>query len=630
MSIYKFNLEALSKKNKPLADRIAKLKDDYSVKVVPTKDKNYPSCVVKSGADEWLVHSDEDPRGEAKAFVNVVTDFNTPRILVISGLGFGYYLDALFAKYSGTVLKFIIIEPDVQLFKKYMQTMRTMYQNNDGMQKSIFECPIVEFIVGVPPNMIYPSLLDIINSQGLNANIAGMHWVEHPVLIRFSKNYFKPVWNEMRRAYMEVLSLYGNDPQDSWTGIDHMLMNMETIIRNPGIKLTKGAFKGKPAVIVATGPSLNNNIHLLPQIKNKAVFFSADASLNTLFKFNPIIKPDIVTCLERNLSTKNHFEQIGDKSLMKDLWLAACPVVRPEVYQEWPGKNVVIFRDFAHFKWIKVDKGILNTGKSVTNMAFKIAEFMGCDPIILVGQDLAFAPSGETHAEGADHAREGMKKSPLLQMKTKVMGNNGKMLNSLETWVGMLKRFEYDISNYKGTCINATEGGALIPGTVVMPLQEAMDKHMDVEFNVADTMNKLLVMPSEDQIIDDTAVSRDAIKDGMRFVEESTEIVDATIDVLEKAFKKIIKAFDGEEVTRILNYTVQQKVKILNHPMCYFVAMHVLQAHCIKYDNIASQLSVHYDNKDERITAHLLKTFEYFHGLKILFKIIEDGIRKNM
>ena len=37
---------------------------------------------------------------------------------------------------------------------------------------------------------------------------------------------------------------------------------------------------------------------------------------------------------------------------------------------------------------------------STANMAYEVARHMGCSPIILVGNDLAFDSTGNTHAEG--------------------------------------------------------------------------------------------------------------------------------------------------------------------------------------------------------------------------------------
>ena len=42
----------------------------------------------------------------------------------------------------------------------------------------------------------------------------------------------------------------------------------------------------------------------------------------------------------------------------------------------------------------------ITMGMSTANMAYEVARHMGCSPIILVGNDLAFDSTGNTHAPG--------------------------------------------------------------------------------------------------------------------------------------------------------------------------------------------------------------------------------------
>ncbi len=39
-------------------------------------------------------------------------------------------------------------------------------------------------------------------------------------------------------------------------------------------------------------------------------------------------------------------------------------------------------------------------------MAFKTLEYLGCDPIILIGQDLAFGEDETTHADGYTYGKK--------------------------------------------------------------------------------------------------------------------------------------------------------------------------------------------------------------------------------
>ena len=183
----------------------------------------------------------------------------------------------------------------------------------------------------------------------------------------------------------------------------------------------------------------------------------------------------MVTSLERVPEVARFFEGFEPEEV-KDVYMAACPVIMNEVYQAYPGPRMIVYRDLDHFKWLGLDKGILDIKLSAGNMAFKVAEALGCNPIILIGQDLALSRDGRTHADGNVY---GEKEAALLNENfIEVMGNDGQSIPTTTTLYSFLKSYELDVAAYSGTCINATEGGAYIQGTQVMSFQEAIDNYI--------------------------------------------------------------------------------------------------------------------------------------------------------
>lgn len=637
MSIYSENMAAIERRYPATADLVKKTKDDYSVKVIPSKVRDMPTCTIGTGTreDEIILNSVENPLAEAEAYMAAVVGLEKKAgMIILFNMGFGYYLQAIFgttdvnSKLIGGA-PVVVIEPNVQLFKKMLQTRNLMLQVN-GQHINLFDYEPLSVFVGVPVDQMYAALTGSLQGA-LKQQFAGMEYIEHPKLIRQTKGYFKPLYSELSRVFYDIRSSFGNDPEDSWSGIDHQFQNISTIVENQGVVGLKGKFKGIPAVIAATGPSLNKNIHLLNSIKNKAVFFAADASLNTFLKYDEPIKPDIVCSLERNLTTKRHFEQIPDdkKSMMEDMWLAGCPVVKPEVYKEWHGKHIIVFRDFAHFKWLGLNKGIVNTGKSVTNLAFMVAHEMGCSPIILVGQDLAFAPSGDTHVKGADHAREGLKESKLILQKQKCKGNNGEDLDTLDTWVGMRRRFEQDIATIGMKCINATEGGALIKGTEVMTFQQTIDQFMKKDYPIQRMLSENLPELEENEIAEDLKIVDTNVRKGLEYYRVSLDNINIAKDCIEDFCGTIMSGeYSKDSLQKILEYGTNLKREILEHEMCYHAAMHVVQSWTLGRSNVVNAINRVF-NGDERLIAKLLKMHEFFEGLEILFKKLNEGVRAN-
>ncbi len=177
-----------------------------------------------------------------------------------------------------------------------------------------------------------------------------------------------------------------------------MLANVEVIAATAGVKDAFGAFRGMPAVVCATGPSLGAALPRLARLRDHALVIAVDASLAPMLAAG--VRPHLVTCLERVAETAPFFRGL-DPAAVADTWQVAVPVVVPEVYRAYPGPQALMYRTFAHFDLLDNDKGTLGCGTSSANMAFKLAEAFGCDPILLVGQDLCYGPDAQSHAHGA-------------------------------------------------------------------------------------------------------------------------------------------------------------------------------------------------------------------------------------
>jgi len=642
MSTFETNMAALGRRYPSLADRMRRLKDDHTVRVHKSSPgSQQPSCTVKTpDGVEWLIHDKVNPSREAAAFAcaEVGQQGDMANITIMFGLGLGYEFEALFNRYNNPQAQFIVIENNEQLFKKFLET-KTIWLGDETnpMMMTVFDLPNVHFLIGVPNMHMYNCLFDIMHHNS-GSVFTTFNMVEHPVLIRFNKQYYKPIIADISRVCYDIKASFGNDPEDSWLGMDHMLQNTDLIAESPGIISCKDKFKDMPALIVATGPSLNKNIHLLKEFKDKAVFFAADASMNTFMKYvnadgegEPIV-PDMVTSLERSPTTHRHFAQIDkdDWGPLKDTFLCACPVVRPDVYENWKGKYTMMYRDFAHFRWLGVDKGLLNTGKSVTNMAYVIALYMGCNPIILAGQDLAFANDGQTHVKGATHASEGLKKSPLIQQKVKCMGNDGKEMQTLDTWVGMRKRFEYDIAKFPETiCINATEGGARIEGAHVMTLQDVLDYLPNKsEKPIKQRLDEYMPKPTDEEVARDKGIIKARIDDGYKYLSQAMDKIYGIKKVIVGMMEDLSNnGLSSEQYHGGVKVIEDDKKDVFNDSNCWYTMMHVMQSWLMGRDNILRACNAQYTG-NELMATKLLKLYEMWYGLELLYDLVFNGTRE--
>ena len=122
---------------------------------------------------------------------------------------------------------------------------------------------------------------------------------------------------------------------------------------------------------------------------------------------------------------------------------------------------------------------------------------MGARTIILVGQDLALT-GNKTHADGTfKKEMEEIDTSTLGYIQ--VEGIDGKMVVTRNDFHRYLLWFEDYIKNHPEVkVIDATEGGALIHGTEILRLREAIDRECKVEINMEELLNKLSPLFDED------------------------------------------------------------------------------------------------------------------------------------
>jgi hypothetical protein len=359
----------------------------------------------------------------------------------------------------------IIFEKDPELFMCAMNV-------NDLTQ--IISNPNVHLFIGIPLNQLYTILRTFYQAHIQEMLMCG---ATQPIFIypamKFGKDYYIKAMQIFYESIFHTIQNFGNCPEDSLVGLENMLDNVSEIVNNPGINLLYNKFKGKPAIVVATGPSLNKNMHLLKGLEDNALIISCDASFKLLM--NNGIKPHMVTSLEREHEVQQFFDNF-EPDAVEDVYMTACPVLFNHVYKSYTGKQIIVYRNFDHFKWLQIDRGILDIKLTSSHMAFKIAEALGCEPIILIGQDLAYGENGETHATEVPFSSEG---EGMLNVK----GNYQDEIKTNTGWYGFLKAYEVDISQHHGKVINCTEGGAYIQGTHILKFDETIEKYITESFN---------------------------------------------------------------------------------------------------------------------------------------------------
>lgn len=183
----------------------------------------------------------------------------------------------------------------------------------------------------------------------------------------------------------------------------NLLANIDHYIESIGCADLRHSRVGQPAFCFAAGPSFADAMkwaHWFPLLRDRAALIAVQTCIRPLLKHG--VRPHYVTALDYSALSARFYEGLGD---MAGIDLVAMPQVHPTVPDAWPGRirmtsdawlNVLLGENAPNHGWT-------GSGSTVAHMSYALARFMGCDPVVLVGQDLAFTDGQYYHAGAAIH-----------------------------------------------------------------------------------------------------------------------------------------------------------------------------------------------------------------------------------
>ncbi|MGK0469234.1 motility associated factor glycosyltransferase family protein, partial [Clostridium sp.] len=170
-------------------------------------------------------------------------------------------------------------------------------------------------------------------------------------------------------------------------------------------------------------------------------------------------------------------------TVIKEALQCKVPLVFSEVsnykiVKEYSGRKIFYkdndFEDITE-ELLGIEVDTLKQGGSVAHVCVSIAEYLGCNKIIFIGQDLAYT-NNKYHAESAKHNEQNViSEDDKYLYVDDIYGEKVPTTMILDFY---RKNMELMIAaNENITFINSTEGGANIKGTLVMPLMESIHKY---------------------------------------------------------------------------------------------------------------------------------------------------------
>ncbi len=253
------------------------------------------------------------------------------------------------------------------------------------------------------------------------------------------------------------------------------LDNLSLLRHLHGLEPLENLFAGKPAVLVAAGPSLDQSLAELKKIVGRCILFAVDSALVPLLAAD--IVPDFVTSIDY---LDLNFEKLVP--FIQQQWpfsLVCTPKVTPLILKRFSAERYFI----AHQKdrpqeWLNDVLGIktmVPASFSVAHLSLGLAILMGADPIFLVGQDLGYTNVVADHAAGTVIMKSGL---PTDKEIYYVKGINGEQVATDRGLMSLQHKFTEILRDYPGRCFNSSAAGVHIEGTTVLDLKTAGRQYM--------------------------------------------------------------------------------------------------------------------------------------------------------
>ncbi len=314
--------------------------------------------------------------------------------------------------------------------------------------------------------------------------------------------------------------------------------NLAHYAAGPNVAELAGAAEGSAAVIVSAGPSLARNVHLLsrPGVRERVIIIAVQTVLKPLLDRG--VHPHFVTALDYHEISRRFYEGLPP---LDDVTLVAEPKAHPAILDHFPGPIRVCRSRFLDTLLGPLARpvGELASGSTVAHLSLYLAQHLGCDPIIFIGQDLGFS-DGLYYCPGtAIHEVWATELSPfntLEMMEWKRIARHKAHLRKIEDIHGRpifaddqmltyLQQFEKDFAAAPQTMIDATEGGAPKRHAKRMALAEALERYAGSE-------HPPLPLPAAPVDADRLAATRDLLARRIGEVEKLADLSRRTLPLL--------------------------------------------------------------------------------------------------
>lgn len=464
------NWELLSKKHPELAQKV--LEAPPSLWNFSKTGKNGELNLEKDGL---FIHSNQSIEIETRQWSSMF-DLSEVDWLLVYGIGLGYYYQEIQTWLKANLRHHLIfLEDDLGILKKWLELDLAKDLLNDSQVDIYFidwNDPFQKTLEIVARKITYQHHLfvSLISYEKQKAQQAA----RCQFLLKFKLFRLEMMVGE----YLERGSAFFNN---FYKNLFEYPFSLE------GNSLY-GKFKDIPAIICGAGPSLQKNIEILKNLKDRALIFAGGTAMNALnaYGFIPHFGMGVdpfsthFTRLIMNIAFETPFfyrNRMNFNAVQmihgNKLYLAGASGY---TLPNW-------FDDQLGLKHPPLDEGC-----NVINMSLSVAKELGCNPIICIGLDLAYS-SGQSYSPGIEmHAIHDPKEHFITKSSQEdlVLQNDiyGQPVFTLWKWIQEAAWFSNFASTHPDlTLINSTEGGIGFASVPNVPLHEISEVSLKKQYD---------------------------------------------------------------------------------------------------------------------------------------------------
>lgn len=423
------NLECIERYNPKLKEDLLNLKTLTSNIELVEAETGEPNLIYNG----IPLHSIQDPEAEAKRIFDSTP--NSPTAMhVIFGFGLGHLFKEFCENSKG---KIIVYEPNLEILRV---TLELADFSKEFLQQNVLITSDIDTFKNF-----------FMNNYTYNASATFI------ALDSYKKIYEKDIheiFSQIEVITGVCLAEFNTLKKSIALSAGTMLKNISYTLNEMPLIEVQESYKGKTALIISAGPSLDLCIDTIKKNRNKVIIFCVGTAVKSLAKNG--ITPDFLNIIEVNDCSG----QIKDVDL-SDVNMILEPYTHNTFHQAKTKQKFLFPTNSSHanISWAKltdVDITPYNAKGTVSYGALACAKMLGFSKIILVGQDLAYV-NNQCYSKDSAYSELAYEMNPETNKIEVKIKDKEKYVNSLlPTTSGANKNAYQNYANYKIQNLNDT------------------------------------------------------------------------------------------------------------------------------------------------------------------------------